>query len=433
MADCPSYGSSSEVSLWYNIDPDPAAAIPGTFTWFPVQITGESINASLSSTISEQITPQRSYAGSKLTQGEVGGDINMELQASPFLNNMIISVLQADQALDVGADTVAGTSGVAISAVGTVAADDRTIDLTGLTVTVGASYSVVIEGVNFTHVCVTGNTLPNIATALAALIDAASYTATAGTNTITISDGAGVSEISFTSWVPASWAPGEALVNGSTKKCLTFLKRVQITDSTFDYYVFRGCQISKLTLDMKPGALITGTVSMMGIRPDDPEEAITAPVGWTFASAPTLPLMSGVDSLETLEVRTSENVDSGATLQDFTLTFDNQLRQQQAVGLGHPFSAGVASGRFMASASGTAYYANPRIYQDFLNDAALKIVAVLKDDDGNGYSILMDYVKVTSGSLPEASGPDQDLTISTEFRGFESQSNGTVKITKVAA
>ena len=430
---CPAYGSSSELSVWYAVDPDPTVDIPGTFTWFNVPVTGESINASLTSTISEVITPQRSYAGSKLTQGEVGGDINIELQASPFLYNMLLAVLQASQPIDVGADLVAGTAGVAINAVGTLVDDDRTVALAGLTATEGASYSVVIDGVNFTHVAPATPTLGGIATALAALIDAGAYTATAASTTITISAGAGLSEVTFTTWTPASWAPGEAVINGSTKNCLTFMKRVRVSDTTYDFFVMRGCQISKLTLDMKPGALITGSVSMMGVRPDDPMEAVTQPAGWTFVDAPTLPIMSGVDSLESLEIQTSAGVDSGATMQDFGLVFDNQLRQQQAVGLGHPFAAGIASGRFMASASGTAYYSSPKIYRDFLNDAALKIVGVLKDDDGNGFSFLMDYVKVTSGSLPEASGPDQDLTIKTEFRAFESATNGTVKLTKLAA
>jgi hypothetical protein len=436
---CPAYGSSSNVSLWYAIDPDPAAAIPdgssapNAFEWFGIPMTGESLNANLSSTISEIITPERSYAGSKLTQGEVGGDINFELMAGPFVNNMLISVLQANQALDVGADEVAGTSGVAISAVGTLVDDDRTVNLTGVSAVEGASYSVVIDGENFTHVATTGQTLSQIATALALLIDNdATYVATAGTNTITISAGAGLSLIEFTSWVVAAWAPGEALTNGSTTKCLAIMKRVMITSSTYDWYIFRGCQISSLSLDMKPNALITGTISVMGVRPDDPVEATALPTHWTFTRHPNLPLMSGVDSLESLEVQTSAGVDSGATLQDFSLKIDNQLRQQQAVGLGHPFSAGVASGRFMASANGTAYYANPRIYNDFLDDASLKIVMELRDDDGNGYDILMDYVKVTSGSLPEAGGPDQDLTVSTEFRAFESATNGTIKVTRKA-
>jgi hypothetical protein len=347
---------------------------------------------------------------------------------------MLIAALQANQELDLGTDTVAGTSGVLISAIGTLVDDDRTVNLTGLTATEGATYSVIIDGQNFNYVAPATPTLGAIATALAALIDADSvYAATASVNTITISAGAGLSVISFTSFTPAAWAPGEALVNGSTKKCLAFLKLIKVSDTTYDQYVFRGCQVSSLSLDMKPGALLTGSVTIMGIRPDTPTEAAVLPVGWTMVGAPSLPLMSAVDSLEDLQVQNSSGVDTGATFSDFTLTVDNQLRQQQAIGLGHPFAAGVASGRFMASCSGTVYYANPRVYNDFLNDASLKIIAQLRDSDGSGYDILMDYAKVTSGSLPEAGGPDQDLTVSTEFRGFESPTNGTIRITRVAA
>lgn len=436
---CPAYGSSSEVSLWYAIDPDPLAPLPDgssaptAFTWHNIPITGESLNANLSSTISDQITPQRSYAGAKLTQGEVSGSFNYEAQASPFMYNMIAAALQADQALDMGADKVAGTGGVVISAVGTAVADDRTVTLTSLTATQGATYSIIIDGVNFNYTAGSTPSTSTIATGLAALIDAhTKYAATAAGAVVTISDGAGLSEITFTSFVPAAWAPGEKLQNGSTKQCLVFLKRVRIDTTHYDYYAFRGCQISSISFECRPAALITGTCNLMGVKPDAPQENVTQPAHWTFVDAPAKPLMSGVDSLETFTVKTSAGVDTDIIVQDVTFTFDNQLRQQQAVGLGHPFAAGVASGRFMASLSASAYYANPRVYNAFVNDSSLKIVASFVDDNGDGFLMNMDYVKVTSGALPEASGPDQDLTVATEFRAFEDATNGTVSITRVA-
>lgn len=436
---CPSFGSSSEVSLWYAEDPDPTTALPdgsvvgSPFTWYNIPITGEDLNATLSSTISEQITPQRSYANSKLSQGEVGGSFNYEAQASSFMYNMIVCALQADQALDFGASAAAGTSGVVINAVGTGVDDDRTINLTGLTATEGATYSVIIDGEHFNYVAGTTPSTTTIATGLAALIDAStSYVSTSATATITISSGAGLSVITFTSFIPTAWAPAEKLVNGSSKKCLAFLKRIRIDDTHYDYYVFRGCQVSSVSFECSPGALITGTCNLMGVRPETPQENVTQPTYWTFTAAESRPLMSGVDSLENFEIQTAAGVDTGVTVQDVSFTFDNQLRQQQAVGLGHPFAAGIASGRFMATASATAYYANPRIYNAFVNDDSLKLLAVFKDDDGDGFQMNMDFVKVTSGALPTAGGPDQDLTISTEFRAFESTTNGTVAITRLA-
>jgi hypothetical protein len=84
----------------------------------------------------------------------------------------------------------------------------------------------------------------------------------------------------------------------------------------------------------------------------------------------------------------------------------------------------------MATYSGSAYYANPTIYNAFVNDTDLSITGQLIDSSGNGIQIDSDFVKVTSGSIPTADGADQDLMISTEFRAFEDSTNGTVLITK---
>jgi hypothetical protein len=403
-----------------------------TVAWQEVPFTGETLNTSLSSVISERITPARSYAGSKLTQGSVSGQVSYELQSNAVLNNFILSALQTSQAIDVGSDPVAGTSGVVVSAVGTGVDDDRTITLTGLTATQGAVYSVVVNGVNYNYTAGSTPTTSTIATGLASAIDAATaYAASATGAVITIDTGAGLASITFTSWVPSSWAPGEAVTNGSTKNCFAFLKRIRIDTTHFDFYVFRGCQVSSMSFEIKPGALLTGSCTIMGIKPEAPLENVVKPAGWTFTDAPVLPLMSGVDSLQNFKIM-SGAVDTGVVLQDLTITLDNQLRQQTAVGLGHPFAAGVASGRFMASLSGTAYYASPKIYNAFLNDTSLSISGSLLDSNDDGIEFLFDYCKVTSGSLPEGSGPDQDLVVKTEFRAFESATNGTVKITRAA-
>jgi len=435
---CPAFGSTSEVSLWYAIDTDPDSAIPDgasapeAFTWYGVPMTGESLTANLSATISNQITANRSYAGSKLSSGDISGDINIECQANSFLFNMLIAALQADQALNMGADEVTGTDGVIISAVGTGADDDRTVTLTGLSAISGATYSVVIDGENFSFTATTTD-IEDVATGLAAAInDDDDYTATAATDVVTISDGAGLKEITFTSFVVAAWAPGEKLVNGSTKKCLVFMKRIQNAAGNYDFYMFRGCQIGSLSLECSPGSNITGTISLTGVKPDTPIENAANPTHWTFVNPETAPFMSGVDSLRDFSIIDSAGVSADVTMQSFNISIDNQLRAQQAVGLGHPYSAGVASGRIMVTFSGSAYYANPRIYNDFVGDNALKISGKLIDSDGDGFGFLADFVKVTSGSIPTAGAPDQDLLIDTEFQAFESASHGSFEIERLA-
>lgn len=434
---CPSFGSSSEVSLWYAIDPAPATPIPdgsivgNAFTWYGIPMTGESIAANLSSTISEQITPQRSYAGSKLSQGEVSGSFNYECQASQFMYNMLLCALQSTQAISLGSVQVAGSAGVVVNAVGGMINTNRSINLTGLTALTGATYTIRIDGQDFNFIA--ANTVLNdIATGLAAAVNADSkFTSASSTATVNISAGAGLSDIEFDSYTVAAWAPGETATNGSTKNCLVFLKRVLVGTNKYDYYLFRGVQIGSLSFEISPSALITGTCNLMGIKPDAPLEDVSPPTHWTFVAPPVKPLMSGVDSLKDFDITTSAGVSSGVVMQSLSFTIDNQLRQQQAVGINSPFAAGIASGRFMASFSGSAYYANPRIYNDFVLDRELKITGKLVDGEGDGFQFLADFVKVTQGGVPMAESPDQDLMITTEFRAFESQSNGTLKLTRI--
>ena len=331
---CAAYSSTSEVSLYYTADTEDTTLWTSTLTWTPVPMTGESISTNLSSVISEQITPTRSYAGSKLSQGEVSGSFNFEAQAGNFFFDMLIAVLQADKKTSVNTNSGGST-----------------------------------------------------------------------------------------------WADEATIKNGSTKHCFAFLKRIQVASGDYDWYIFRGVQIGSMSMDISPNALITGTVNVMGIRPEAPVEDSAKPGTWTLSDLTTLPLMSGVDSLQNFDIL-SGSTSSGVTMQSVAINFDNQLRQQQAVGINSIYAAGVASGRFMATYSGSAYYANPTIYNAFVNDTDLSITGQLLDSSGNGIQLDSDYVKVTSGSIPTADGADQDLMISTEFRAFEDSTNGTVLITK---
>lgn len=339
MATCSAYGSTSEVALFYTAEPDldDTSLWNNTLTWKAIPFTGESLSTNLSSVISDQITPNRSYAGSKLAQGEVSGGINFEAQAGDFFYDMLIAVLQADKKTSVNTNGTAG-----------------------------------------------------------------------------------------------AWAADEMIKNGSTKHCFALLKRVTVASGDYDWYVFRGVQIGSMSLEVAPNALITGSINVMGIRPDAPVEDSATPGGWTLGSLPSLPLMSGVDSLQNFDIYdATTSSSSGVTLQSVTVNLDNQMRQQQAIGINSIYAAGVASGRFMASFSGSAYYADPTIYNALVNDSNLAITGQLIDSGSDGLQFDSGLVKVTSGAIPMAGGPDQDLMIDTEFRAFEDTVTGTIGITKI--
>ncbi len=341
---CPSFGSSSEVSLWYAADADivinslgAASQLSATATaWKPIPLTGESLAANLTSTVSEQITANRSYANSVLSGGEVSGTINFEAQANDFLYDMLI--------------------------------------------------------------CATQN---------------AAKTSFESTGT--------------------AWAAAAAIKNASTKHCFAILRRVAVA-SGYDWYVYRGCQVGGMTLEIGTGALISGTINITGVRPDTVIESAATVSGWTYGSLVDTPLMSGPYSLREFSISTWNGsiwVPTSITMQSLSISIDNQMRAQNAVGINSIYAAAVASGRFKTTFSGSAYYANPKIYNALLGDTKIKIYGKLLDSSTDGIIFESHLCKVTSGASPAAGGPDQDLMISTEFQAFEDATSGTLKLTKV--
>lgn len=326
---CPAYGSTSEVSVWYATDADPTSAVPSTQEWNQVRITGESLDLNLSSTVSDEITPQRSYSDSILTQGEVSGGFTFEATAEN-LDDFLISALQADVGLRVN---------------------------------------------------------PLAAT---------------------------------------EWGITDTIQNGSTKQCLMFLKLIAVGTATHAF-LYRGCQVDSLSLNLESGAIVNGEVTVMGSGGSVSLEVAT----WTYVNATDTPLLSAVNSLSSFNLTDATPTAISVTFQSFNITFSNQLRQQFAVGTGSLYAAGVASGRFMASASTTQYYSSFDMYDIYVADAILLLDFTLTDANGAGWTFNMDKLKAQGGVIPLAGGPDADLLVSPDMQAFEDSANGTIQITKL--
>jgi len=107
------------------------------------------------------------------------------------------------------------------------------------------------------------------------------------------------------------------------------------------------------------------------------------------------------------------------TAQSFSLSIDNQMRAQQAVG--HFYNAGNASGRIKVTMSGSIYFRNQDLYAKFIANAGIKVFLALQDTAGNSYEFSMENVKVTSHDI-SAGGADQDLVASIELQAFPAAS-----------
>ena len=151
--------------------------------------------------------------------------------------NVYLSLLNSGSAavtLEVDSP-IAGAAAATVSAAGATSGADRTVDISGTTVTVGGSYIITVAGVEFTYVAAGGDTLSQIASGLAAKINAsASYAASvdaAAPNVVKITSGAGTAAISVAAYAPQAGAYNLS-ISSTTRAGLTLnLSDLPVTNS----------------------------------------------------------------------------------------------------------------------------------------------------------------------------------------------------------
>ncbi len=226
---------------------------------------------------------------------------------------------------------------------------------------------------------------------------------------------------------PASPASTDSddMLNGATRTFFGFEKGLE-AESGMQYMRFQGCQISTLSIDVQSNALVTMTAGIVGLSSENSPSSDSVHTAYD--------LTDQMDSNATgmLEFKDSGNTAIDVTAQSFSLSLDNQMRGQQAVG--SFYNAGNASGRFKATMSASIYFRNQDIYQKFVDNEGIKVIMTLPDTAGNYYKFTMENVKTTSYDI-SAGGADQDLVASVELQAFPaaSMSDKTLKITRYTA
>jgi hypothetical protein len=89
------------------LDADPSAAISTTQEWAAVRMTGETLDQNLTSTISDEITTNRSFADSKLSEGQIVGGFTFEASYKQ-LGDLLIPALQGAYDMDLGISPAPG-------------------------------------------------------------------------------------------------------------------------------------------------------------------------------------------------------------------------------------------------------------------------------------------------------------------------------------
>jgi len=393
----PVFADTSTVSLAYV--PEVTFDTPPTTGFKLLRNTSESFNTSLESAKSEEIDSDRQFTGSVHVSGENSGAVGFQLsygEYDPFLE----AVLQS-------AAWTAGYSDT-ITAVAT-----RVCTVTSTT---GLKTGVLIK--------ITGLTVS---------AEDGVYTVESVTDATTFTV---VEAITDEGVATASAVNSGTIENASVQRSFTFEKNF-INNGTDNFFLFSGLRASSVNLSMASGSIINGEISFMGAT--GAASGTSQEVG-SYAAAGTNELMNSVSNVAGLSLNAVSVAGAftpiAATFQELSVTIDNSLRTQSAVGSLYP--QGIGSGRINVESSATMYFADRDLFDQFIVNGSVQLRFQLTDaadSYGNRYGFVLPEMKIASHEVV-ASGPDSDILANVSFAVQKDARSGTGKsiiVTRIAA
>lgn len=224
----------------------------------------------------------------------------------------------------------------------------------------------------------------------------------------------------------ASWSSNE-LVNGTTLKSFSIEKKFeQLTK----YHTFKGCRVSTMNLNVNAGEIVTGSFGFMG---KSLTAASSSASSGTPTAASTTSVYNAINNVTVLNEGGSSYADKVTSL---SLTIDNNLRQNVAIGTSAP--SGIGFGQFLASGTMTVYFSSSAVFDKFVAGTDSALAFTLSDLGGSAKTVNFNLpnIEYTSATVL-AGGVNSDVMAEVGFTAkYQSTANsgigGTLKITRSA-
>lgn len=176
------------------------------------------------------------------------------------------------------------------------------------------------------------------------------------------------------------------------------------------FFRFYGMTVSKMSLSLSSGAIVTGSFEFMGKNGD---RATATVMPGEPVESQTYDIMNAVKGVGNIM---EGGIPLDARIKKLDLSIDNTLRAQDAIGsLG---AAGIASGSLKVSGSMSVYLKDGTLYDKFVDNTPTSLQFAVRDGSMNGYMFQLPKMKygdakVTSGSK------DQDCMLDLPFTGLK--------------
>jgi hypothetical protein len=200
---------------------------------------------------------------------------------------------------------------------------------------------------------------------------------------------------------------GSHLRNGTVKK--SFLLAKLFSDiSPQQLLYFTGMRVGSANFSITPGQILTGTLGFAGKRGFATTSSLFPDVTSSDA-APSGDVANAVDNVQDIRL---DGALLDADITEFSIDVNNNTRDKPAVGVLGNVDIGL--GRFNVSGSLTAYFADRVLYDKFLNFTAhsLSFAVVVGSD---AYVFFLPSVKFGEGTVV-AEGNDSDVVANLSFQ-----------------
>jgi len=213
---------------------------------------------------------------------------------------------------------------------------------------------------------------------------------------------------------------GRYIENGTTFRSFTFEK--EFSDLAAVFSIFLGMALDGVSLNVKVGEIITGSLNLVGKS----EDSAAATVAVASEDPGGYELLNAIDNVTALLENMTE-----IEITAFAFTLKNNLRARPIVGALGPDSIG--SGSIEISGTLTAYFESKGLMDKYLDFDTTQLTLQLQDGDGNRYVIDLPEVRLTAGRQV-AGGTNSDIIADMQFAAFLDATEGvTIRIAKFAA
>lgn len=216
---------------------------------------------------------------------------------------------------------------------------------------------------------------------------------------------------------------GNMVRNGTTLTSFTIEK---FFSDVGHYFHYTGMIVDKGTFKISSQAVLTAQLNWMGSNSTESDATLS-----TGAASPANANSVMNSTSNVAKIFEGGNALTGVHFKDLQFDVNNNLRARLAVGSLTPTDYGT--GEFQVTGQCQAYFADPTLYQKYLNGTESSLAVIIKDGAGNAYVVSFPRIKYTAGKIV-ASGANSDVMAAMSFQAIRDKVNGyTMQIDKLAA